>query len=66
MLTSSVVTVNPSKISNSASPMSALPITKPVAVIVELNVAAPALDISNVNAVIADPPSSPLITKSLS
>ena len=40
--------------------------TKPEAVTVELNVAAPAPDISKVNAVITDPPSLPLKIKSLS
>ena len=47
--------------------VSALPVTSPVtsptkpeAVTVELNVAAPAADISKVNAVIVEPPSLPL------
>ena len=38
----------------------------PVTVTAPLNVAAPASDISNVSAVINDPPSLPLIIKSLS
>ena len=51
----------------------AFPVTAPVnaptnvvPVTVELNVAAPAADMSNVSAVIAEPPSSPLMIKSLS
>ena len=53
--------------------MSALPVTSPVtsptkpeAVTVELNVAAPAPDISKVRAVIVEPPSLPCILMSLS
>ena len=53
--------------------MSALPVTSPVtsptkpeAVTVELNVAAPAADISKVRALTVDPPSLPLSIKSAS
>ena len=58
-VSSAVVAASPSKISSSASPIFALPIMNPVAATVELNVAAPAADISSVNAVIAEPPSFP-------
>ncbi len=59
IVSSAVVAASPSKISSSASPIFALPIMNPVAATVELNVAAPAADISSVSAVIAEPPSFP-------
>ena len=61
-----VLAIDNASVSNVPSTSTSPEISNSVAIILSLNVAAPAADISKVNAVIVLPPSLPLIKKSLS